>query len=308
MLAVGGSYLIFFRDGSSAEPVATAIQQRATQPAAQSPLVAQAMGTERSESTEGLPEAAPPTPDGTAVAAPVLIEKPATLAPEQVKPQVSEPRPAPVKPQAAQPRRQESRPVPKPAASESAAARSPRPEIKPTARPAASERSVETAPVATGTPPSASQATVTSKPEPRPAESTRATEPTPQEPTPAQVKPEPKPSTPQAEVAAPVSVAAAPVAQPTPQPVVPAATPVKLVNRTEPAYPSKSLKRARGGKIVLKLLINENGRVSRVLVDQGSPHKDLEAAAVGAVLSWRYEPATEGGLPVEAWTTAAFDL
>jgi TonB family protein len=307
VLAIGGSYLIFFRDGSSA------------QPAAQSPLLAQARGTERPESTESLPDAAAPTPDGTTAAAPVLIDAPVTPAPEQLKPQASEPRPAPVKPQAARPSRQESKPTPNPARPEpSASASTSRPEPKPTTRPvqpkpatpkpAASERSTRAAPVASSTPPSTSKAPATSKPEPKPVESTRATEPTRQQPPPTQVKPEPKPTTPQAEPASPAPVAAVPVAKPAPQPAVPEATPVKLVNRTEPAYPSKSLKRARGGKIVLKLLINENGRVSRVLVDQGSPHKDLEAAAVGAVLSWKYEPATEEGVPVEAWTTAKFDL
>jgi TonB family protein len=89
---------------------------------------------------------------------------------------------------------------------------------------------------------------------------------------------------------------------------LPASTPLELLQRVEPSYPPKSLKKARGEKIVLELLVNEQGRVSRVIVDQGIAHKDVEAAAVGAVLRWKYRPATEAGKPVEAWTTATFDL
>ena len=38
---------------------------------------------------------------------------------------------------------------------------------------------------------------------------------------------------------------------------------------------------------------------SRVVVDKGTLHKDLEAAAISAVLRWVYKPATENGVPVE---------
>jgi len=82
--------------------------------------------------------------------------------------------------------------------------------------------------------------------------------------------------------------------------------PPELLERSEPDYPSKSLKRASGERIVLKLLIGDNGRIVRVLVEQGTRFKDLEAAAVSAVLRWKYEPAKENGVPVEAWTKAEF--
>jgi protein TonB len=93
---------------------------------------------------------------------------------------------------------------------------------------------------------------------------------------------------------------------PPPPPAEPVLEPPKLLQRTEPDYPAKSLKRASGERIQLKLLISEQGRISRVLVEHGSRFKDLEAAAVSAVLRWRYEPARENGVAVEAWTTAEF--
>ena len=63
---------------------------------------------------------------------------------------------------------------------------------------------------------------------------------------------------------------------------------------------------ASGERIRLRLLISDTGRISRVLVEEGTQFKDLEAAAVSAVLRWKYRPATEDGAAVEAWTTAEF--
>jgi TonB family protein len=334
VLAAGGSYVLFFRDGSSTEPVATGFEPRTTQPATRTPLVAQSSVPDRAESTE--------QPDEPLAATPLPIEEPLATASEQTRPALSRASPVPVKPQAAQPGRTVSGPVPEPERPErSAAASSPPREIKTPTRtaqkkpaaakptspqPIATERMAAAPPAVASASPSTSAKPVTAKPEPKPAEPPRQVEPTPQQAATTPIEPEPKPveptretagapvesapktTLPTPEVAAPVTTTTAAAETPVAQPEVPAATPVKLVRRTEPAYTSKSLKRARGDKIVLKLLINESGRVSRVLVDRGSPHKDLEAAAVGAVLSWQYEPATEGGVPVEAWTTAEFDF
>jgi len=77
-----------------------------------------------------------------------------------------------------------------------------------------------------------------------------------------------------------------------------------LIQRVEPRVTKKDLK--KGGVVVLRIRINETGAVTRVLVDQGIPGSPLEAAAVAAVLRWRYEPALDRDVPVEAWTTARF--
>jgi len=124
-----------------------------------------------------------------------------------------------------------------------------------------------------------------------------------QEPPPAAVaaKPESKPLPPPA----PVKIAPAPIQVKQP-PAEPIFEPPVVLDRVEPVYPPKALKKASGGTIILKLLISEGGRIVRVTVDQGAPVPELEAAAVNAVLRWRYRPATEDGAPVKAWTTAEF--
>jgi protein TonB len=58
--------------------------------------------------------------------------------------------------------------------------------------------------------------------------------------------------------------------------------------------------------VVLNVLVNESGRVVRVVVDEGIPGSPLEAAAIDAVLRWEYRPGTENGSPVRAWVTETF--
>ena len=78
-----------------------------------------------------------------------------------------------------------------------------------------------------------------------------------------------------------------------------------LIQRAEPNFSAKDLKKG-GGTVVLRIRISATGGVTRVLVEQGLPGSALEAAAVAAVLRWRYEPALDRDEPVEAWTTARF--
>jgi protein TonB len=158
---------------------------------------------------------------------------------------------------------------------------------------------------------------VTPKPEPVIAKPTPKPEPVKaapvvvkQEPKPEPVKAEPVVATPEPKpepALAPVKIAPAPVQVEQP-PAEPIFEPPVVLERIDPVYPKKALRRAAGGTIILKLLISESGRIVRVTVDQGAPVPELEAAAVNAVLRWRYRPATEDGVAVKAWTTAEFSF
>ena len=91
-----------------------------------------------------------------------------------------------------------------------------------------------------------------------------------------------------------------------PTPAAPAFTEPIAINRVEPTYPAKALKKGERGTVVLKVLVSEQGSIVRVLVEEGIPGSELEAAAISAVLRWRYQPATENGKPVKAWAKARF--
>jgi protein TonB len=95
------------------------------------------------------------------------------------------------------------------------------------------------------------------------------------------------------------------------EPRTPVAEPISrealLIQRVEPRVTPKDLKKGRG-TIVLKVLVSSRGTVSRVLIEQGIPGSPVEAAAVSAVLRWRYEPALESDVAIESWVRAEFNF
>lgn len=58
---------------------------------------------------------------------------------------------------------------------------------------------------------------------------------------------------------------------------------------------------AREGRVVLRILVRADGTVARAEVARSSGQSALDQAAVLAVGSWRFDPATRNGAPIEAW-------
>jgi len=82
--------------------------------------------------------------------------------------------------------------------------------------------------------------------------------------------------------------------------------PPQLLSRQEPIYPTRARKRGEGGIVELRILVNEHGRVVRVVVEEGIPGSELEARAIDAALRSTYVPATRAGESVRAWVTERF--
>jgi protein TonB len=61
---------------------------------------------------------------------------------------------------------------------------------------------------------------------------------------------------------------------------------------------------------MLKVLIDENGRVDDLMVFKSSGHAVLDRAALSAVRKWLFEPGTEGGIKKKMWAKipVRFDL
>ncbi len=78
----------------------------------------------------------------------------------------------------------------------------------------------------------------------------------------------------------------------------------KLISRPTPTY----RKRDGPGAIVLKVLVSETGRVSRVVIKEGIPGSSLEASAIDAALRSTYRPATADGQLVSAWTVERLEF
>lgn len=158
------------------------------------------------------------------------------------------------------------------------------------------------------------------QPEPRP-------EPRPEPPKP-QAKPVPPPPVLVAErsTPAPAPVIEAPRPAPRPEPVPevlpPPAPPVvaeapkpapapppptspraaDYLNNPKPPYPALSKRLGEEGVVRLNILVNPDGSVENVEIAKSSGYPRLDEIAVKTVQSsWKFEPARQGGKPIQAW-------
>ncbi|HEY4144897.1 TonB family protein [Pinirhizobacter sp.] len=78
-----------------------------------------------------------------------------------------------------------------------------------------------------------------------------------------------------------------------------------------PAYPSAARRMHMQGTVVLRVLVDIDGKPLQVVVESSSGHVELDRAAQNQVLSkWRFQPATAQGRPTQAWARipVTFDL
>ena len=82
----------------------------------------------------------------------------------------------------------------------------------------------------------------------------------------------------------------------------------RALNRIVPVYPRSARRRGREGVVTLEILVSDTGNVSEAVVVAGSGHKDLDSAAVSAVRSARFAPATEDGVQVQGKLRLTFEF
>lgn len=75
----------------------------------------------------------------------------------------------------------------------------------------------------------------------------------------------------------------------------------KWVDGRGPRYPTEALRSKQEGEAVLLLLIDDEGAVRRAKLLQSSGSKFLDEAALGAAVTWTFEPATKEGIPIWVW-------
>ena len=142
-------------------------------------------------------------------------------------------------------------------------------------------------------------------------------------------QPKPAPLVAQAPVLAPTDfVAPAPAPTPAPQPLpivqapvvsLPApqpAGPVALTGelsvacpqRSAPSYPAISRRMGETGAVVLRVELDDTGRVTSAKVQNTSGFARLDEAALSAVLKWQCTPPTRNGQPVRAVALQPFNF
>ena len=101
-----------------------------------------------------------------------------------------------------------------------------------------------------------------------------------------------------------------------PEPVSVPAGPVTLTTElsvtcpelSPPTYPSVSRRLGEEGKLVLRVELDENGRVSAASIVESSNYIRLDEAALKVVKTWRCNPALRNGEPVKAIALQPFNF
>jgi protein TonB len=68
-----------------------------------------------------------------------------------------------------------------------------------------------------------------------------------------------------------------------------------------PTYPATARGLGVEGTTLLRVLVQDDGRVGDIRVQKSAGHPDLDQAAADAVRQWRFDPARRGAQAVAVW-------
>ncbi|WP_306589691.1 energy transducer TonB [Geothrix sp. 21YS21S-4] len=83
--------------------------------------------------------------------------------------------------------------------------------------------------------------------------------------------------------------------------IVPPKFDAAYLQNPAPDYPSLSRRLREEGRVVLRVLVKEDGSPERIELKQTSGHNRLDQAALDAVRRWRFTPARRGSDQLAAW-------
>jgi len=79
------------------------------------------------------------------------------------------------------------------------------------------------------------------------------------------------------------------------------ANPPELLEFQRPVYPKNLRERDVEGKVILKILIDKEGKVQEIQIFESSGYETFDQIAVKSVRQWRFEPARKGNQQRESW-------
>ncbi len=75
----------------------------------------------------------------------------------------------------------------------------------------------------------------------------------------------------------------------------------RVVKQVKPMYPFRARRRNISGQVVIKFLVDDDGRVTRPSVVEADPKGVFEKSALQAVRQWRFSPGKYKGRAVATW-------
>ncbi|HEX9147402.1 MAG TPA: energy transducer TonB [Candidatus Binatia bacterium] len=76
----------------------------------------------------------------------------------------------------------------------------------------------------------------------------------------------------------------------------------------KPLYPERARKEGQQGRVLLRVLVDQEGKSKTVEISGSSGSETLDRAAVEAIRLWRFSPAHYGDKPVESWVRIPIDF
>jgi TonB family protein len=75
----------------------------------------------------------------------------------------------------------------------------------------------------------------------------------------------------------------------------------RYLDTPRPGYPELARREGREGRVLLRVLVNDQGRTKAVEINSSSGNEALDGAAAEAVKRWHFHPARYGDKAVESW-------
>jgi TonB family protein len=76
----------------------------------------------------------------------------------------------------------------------------------------------------------------------------------------------------------------------------------------KPQYPASARSEGKEGRVLLRVLVDAQGKTKTVEINLSSGSNVLDRAAVDAIGRWRFSPARRGDQPVESWVRIPIDF
>ena len=80
-----------------------------------------------------------------------------------------------------------------------------------------------------------------------------------------------------------------------------ALTQARYRDTPRPDYPESARREGREGRVLLRVLVDDQGQSKKVEINISSGSDALDRAAAEAIRRWRFLPARDGDKPVESW-------